>query len=58
VSVRKAHVAPIIEYGIVVIAVDAMAVVVLWGLLVADVAGNAGRNTKKEAAKTETSITK
>ncbi len=35
-SVRKAYVAPIIEYGIVDIAVDVMAVVVLRGYLVAD----------------------
>ena len=52
-SARKAYVAPIIEYGIVDIAVDVMVIVVLRGYLVADAARNAGRGEEKEAATAE-----
>ncbi len=66
-SVRKAHVTPIVEYGILVtpiveygilvIAVDAMVTVVLWRYLEADVAGSAERNEEEEAATVETADT-
>ena len=54
---RKANIAPIIEYGILVIAVDVVAFVVLWRYLAADSPGNAGRNEEKEAAAAQTTNT-
>ena len=51
---RKANVTPIIEYGILVVAGDGVAFMVLLQYLAADSPGNAGRNEEKEAAAAQT----